>query len=463
MSNHPPAFTAERLLHILQSLPPVDTYLVGFSGGADSTALLHALSVIQDQLNVPVCAVHINHGLHGDADLWQSRCESFCKLVGIELVSLEIKPGKQSGKGLEAEARQLRYEAICTLLEPGTCLLTAHHADDQAETLLLNLMRGSGVDGLSAMPDSRPLGKGMLQRPLLEFQGSALRDYVKSQNLEWSEDPSNQYLDHDRNFVRHEIIPLLEQRWPAVSKRLLLTRKAMTGARHLLERTADDYLDRHLDHPLILAVAPNLAEDPELFKLVIRRWVKLADLPHIPSYSLESLHQQVSHSSRNHNVTMHWAEYSLRLFKQQLWLMPDREIQPCPTLDWPGENMAIDLGEDVGHLSLEGDKPALPAGNFSVGNRRGMEHPVISQGGYHKSLKNLFQSAEVPPWLRECIPLCKLDGELVAMGDWCFEKRFETWLSSHSIRLVWQPVNPLLKFIRGQQGADLVDPADAVR
>ena len=256
MSNRALAFTAERLLHILQSFPVVNAYLVGFSGGADSTALLHALSTIQGQLGVPLSAVHVNHGLHGDADLWQSQCEHFCSQLGIKLVSLSINLDNRSGKGLEAEARHLRYDAISTLLEPGVCLLTAHHADDQAETLLLNLMRGSGVDGLSAMPESRPLGKGILQRPLLEFQNSALRDYLNKHGIEWSEDPSNQYLDHDRNSIRHEIMPLLEERWLGVSKRLLLTRKAMTGARHLLEHLADDYLEQSLCHPLVLQITP---------------------------------------------------------------------------------------------------------------------------------------------------------------------------------------------------------------
>ena len=214
MSNRPLAFTAERLLHNLRSFPDVEAYLVGFSGGADSTALLHALNSVRDRLDIPITAVHINHGLHERAAVWQTECEDFCRLHGINLVCLSIKLNHRPGKGLEAEARHLRYEAISTLIKPGTCLLTAHHADDQAETLILNLMRGSGVDGLSAMPESRPLGKGVLQRPLLGFQNTALRAYLSEQGIYWSEDPSNQHLDHDRNFVRHELVPVLEQRWP---------------------------------------------------------------------------------------------------------------------------------------------------------------------------------------------------------------------------------------------------------
>ena len=147
MNHHKLAFNAERLLEILRSFPVASAYVVGFSGGADSTALLHALSTIQDQLDSPVSAIHVNHGLHEHADLWQSQCEAFCDQYNTGLICHKIELKSNMGKGLEAEARHLRYAAMSAELAPGACLLTAHHADDQAETLLLNLMRGSGVDG----------------------------------------------------------------------------------------------------------------------------------------------------------------------------------------------------------------------------------------------------------------------------------------------------------------------------
>ena len=449
MTNRALPFTADRLLHILRSFPGVNSYIVGFSGGADSTALLHALSTIQDQLDVPVSAVHVNHGLHDDADLWQSECETFCAHHRIKLACLRIKLEHRSGKGLEAEARHLRYEAISALLKAGNCLLTAHHADDQAETLLLNLMRGSGVDGLSAMPESRPLAHGVLQRPLLCFQNSALRDYLHANNIEWSEDPSNQHLDHDRNFVRHEIIPLLEKRWPEVSKRLLLTHRAMTDARVLLERLADEYLGKNLAHPFVMQITAQLFTDPELFKLVIRRWIKQSGSPYMPAYRLESFCEQLRQVGNDHKTTVAWGGCLLRLYKQQLWLQTDTEILACPTRKWPPGHNELDLGRDVGQLVLDGG--TSPGGEFSVAARSNVEETAISQGGHHKSLKNLFQAAGIPPWLRDCIPLCKLDGELVAMGDWCFSEQFAAWLSENNLKLSWRPRNPLLQFILAQQ------------
>jgi tRNA(Ile)-lysidine synthase len=465
MSNHALAFTAERLLHILQSLPGINSYIVGFSGGADSTALLHALIAVQDQLDARVSAVHVNHGLHENADLWQLQCEQFCQRHKIELVCFTVSPKSNAGKGLEAEARHLRYAAVSGLLKSGSSLLTAHHADDQAETLLLNLMRGSGVDGLSGMPASRPLGEGLLQRPLLGFRNVALRNYLRENHVEWTEDPSNRNLNYDRNFMRHEIIPSLEERWPGVTKRLLLTSRAMTDARHLLERLADDYIGQNLAHPQVLNITPQTGDDPALFKLVIRHWMKHAGTASIPAYRLESLCEQVENAGSDNAVTVHWGGWSLRLYQQQLWLDSDLEILPCPVVEWPPDCPIIELGDDAGQLVItqvddtgvhwqdqhESGQPDFPEGKFYVGARVNIGASTIRPGDHNKSLKNLFQAANIPPWFRDCIPLCKLDGELVAIGDWCFNQQFAAWLSEHRCRLSWQPRNPLLKFIHRQQ------------
>lgn len=461
MSNRALAFTTERLLQALSASSPVSAYIVGFSGGADSTALVHALSKIREQLDAPISAVHVNHGIHTEADRWQNQCEVFCQQRGIDLVCLSVELNNESGKGLEAEARHLRYEAITNLLKPGDCLLTAHHADDQAETVLLNLMRGSGVDGLSAMPECRPLGPGVLQRPLLNFRNSALKRYLSEENVEWTDDPSNYYLDHDRNFVRHQVIPLLEQRWPEVGQRLLLSCNAMSDARRLLEKLADEYLEPNLSHPFVLAVTPECIANRELFKLVIRRWVKQSDLTGIPVYQLDSFCDQVQHVDSDHKVSLSWDGSLLRWYKNQLWLSDNRDILPCPVVKWPKGQSSVDLGQDAGCLSLvksgraknqaETAVSAVPKGVFEVGARVNLNASAIEQGGHHKSLKNIFQSAGIPPWLRDAIPLCSQDDEVLALGDWCLAKPFADWLHENEMTLQWHPRHPLLQFILKQQ------------
>lgn len=463
MSTRAPAFTESCLLQTLKSFPAVNTYKVGFSGGADSTTLLHALVKIHRQLDVPVSAIHINHGIHPEADEWQRQCVRFCDQHNVELTCLKIDLQNCSGKGLEAEARHLRYESMSAMLNAGDCLLTAHHADDQAETLLLNLMRGSGVDGLTAMPESRPLGQGVLQRPLLKFKNSALRDYLHDNHINWSEDPSNQHLNHDRNFVRHQVIPLLEQRWPKVNQRLLLTQEAMTDARQLLENLADEYLDANLTHPFVLTITSACRENPELFKLVVRRWTRQSGTAAISAYNLSSLCEQVRHTGSDNKVSIIWGGWLLRWYKDHLWLQKDKETQPCPTVKWPAKCNEVNLGNDSGRLVLVpgdtlesrtiGDDSFSAPGELSVCSRVDVKEPVIYQGGMHKSLKKMFQSADIPPWLRNSIPLCSLDGKLVAVGDWCFEEQFASWLSTHGYRLCWHPQDPLLQFVFQQQHA----------
>ena len=456
MSHRALAFTAANLLEKLRLLPAANAYIVSFSGGADSTALLHAMTTVESQLENPLSAVHVNHGLHEDADLWQSRCETFCRQLGVELTCLRVAPGNQSGKGLEAEARHLRYEAITALLNPGDSLLTAHHADDQAETLLLNLMRGSGVDGLAGMPESRPLGEGFLQRPLLDFQNHALKNYLEKNKIDWTEDPSNRYLNHDRNFVRHEILPLMEKRWPEVGKRLLLTRKAMSGARHLLENLADGYLRKAQIHPLVIRLSADLQDDIELLKLVIRRWIKQTDRHSIPAYRLETFCGQLQRAGTDNNISISWDGCVLRFYRQHLWLQTGAEVLPCSLKTWPAGATRLELGRDSGYLQLtaknanaDGRRTKLERA-ITTGSRSVLEERVIQQGGHHKNLKKLLQAAGIPPWLRDSIPLCTIDGELLAVGDWCFNDQFAAWLRENATQLSWHPQHPMLQLIHAQ-------------
>jgi len=451
MSNRLLPFTEERLLLILKSQPRARTYRVGFSGGADSTALLYALKQLESQLETPIQAIHVNHGIHAHADRWQKHCENFCRQQEITLVCLRINIDATTGLGLEAEARRLRYRAMSASLKPGDTLLTAHHADDQAETLLLNLMRGSGVDGLSAMPQSRPLGAGVLLRPLLIFENVELVNYLQENNITWIEDPSNQELNHDRNFVRHQIMPLLESRWHGVSKRMLLTCNLLAEARSLLERLADEYLDQFLRHRYVLQVAAQLHEDPALFRLAVRRWLKQAGAPPMPVRSLEALVDQVTQATDGHKICIQWGGWLLRLHQNQLWLQQDEGILPCPGVVWPAGQAAIDLGNGCGKLILDGAGAHGPPEAIVVSNRRMHRNKAIRQGAHHKNLKNLFQSAGIPGWFRDSIPLCALKGKLVAIGDWCFEDQFAAWMSANHVNLIWQPDSALLQFIVVQQ------------
>jgi tRNA(Ile)-lysidine synthase len=195
---------------------PAENYVVAYSGGMDSHVLLHLCY----KLKIPVRAIHINHGLQKEADAWSKHCNKICEELNVPFFNIHVDAAATQGESPENAARNARYEALMSELKVNECLLTAHHKDDQSETLLLQLFRGAGPAGLAAMPVVRKTGKGIHLRPLLECSRSELMQYAKENKLNWIEDPSNQNTDFDRNFVRQKIIPLIKGRWQQVDSAL---------------------------------------------------------------------------------------------------------------------------------------------------------------------------------------------------------------------------------------------------
>jgi len=216
--NPRPSVTPSLILEAIRIHPPSPVYWVAYSGGLDSAVLLHLAAQTQScRMDLAIRALHIHHGLHADADAWTAHCQSNCLSLGIPLTVLRVDAGKRPGQSPEEVARHARYRAIESLIGPGDTVLLAQHRDDQAETLLLQLLRGAGLDGLAAMPVRSRLGAGHLLRPLLDCSRAQLAYYANEHGLAWVEDPSNQELIFDRNFLRREVMPLLRSRWPGLS------------------------------------------------------------------------------------------------------------------------------------------------------------------------------------------------------------------------------------------------------
>ena len=203
--------------HYLDQANHPKKIIVAYSGGLDSTVLLYSLTRIN--LNIPIVAIHINHQQHHLSSEWEKFCIDTAKVYGVKLISEKIQIEKKSGKGTECEMRDQRYKVLSKYIESNDWLLTAHHKDDQAETLLLSVLRGSGVDGLSGIKPIRIFADGMLLRPFLRYSKAELVNYAKIKKLEWIEDFSNKDNSFDRNFLRNKIIPQLEKRWPSIDKR----------------------------------------------------------------------------------------------------------------------------------------------------------------------------------------------------------------------------------------------------
>ena len=436
--------TAERLLRFLELLPPASHYRVAYSGGRDSHVLLHLLvsAHTAGDLRSRVSAIHVNHGLQAGADSWQRHCRRVCEQLGVEyaLVNLALRP--KPGESLEAEARTARYRALLPLIEAGETLLTAHHQDDQAETVLLQLLRGAGPAGLAAMPASTSFGKGMLARPLLDVDADALTDYALRHGLAWVEDPSNGSPRFARNYLRQQVMPLLRARWPAMTRTLSRSARHCADSQQLIDSIAEQDLSRlvakesgALDLPGVLLLAPPRARS------VVRSWVKGAGFPTPASAHLERLLHEMESAASDRNPVVHWPGVEVRRYRRQLHIMaPLHPIAVGTRIGWEGRvALPLPVGELVAIAGVGGiSRERWLRGGFEVRFDSGVDRIRIAGRGHSTELKKLYQQHAIPPWLRPRVPLIFQQDELLAVADLCVCEPFAAAQDAPGFRLKWR-------------------------
>jgi tRNA(Ile)-lysidine synthase len=411
--------------------------LVGFSGGLDSSVLLHALADSADVRARGLRAVHVHHGLHPDADAWAAHCEHVCATLDILLVVMRVRV-QWDGGGPEASARAARMHAFEDALRDGEVLVLAHHQDDQAETFLLRALRGSGVEGLRAMRHWRRFGRGWLWRPLLDVPRSALLEYAQRHRLDWIDDPSNADTRLDRNFVRHRILPLLRERWPHADATLARSAALQAEAATLL--AAEDI------HLLQVARAGS-ADTLDLRVLsgwpaarrarVLRRWIDRLGLPPLPAQGIACFETELLTAPRDATPAFVWSGARLCRWRDLLhagWRQAS--LPPAWNAVWDGrEPLALPGG---GLLALEGVAAFRVPLHAHV--RRGGERITLPGRSHTHSLKHVLQDRDVPPWRRERLPLLSdASGRVVAAADIAFDAAFAGWLEERDARLVWMP------------------------
>ncbi|PPI85693.1 tRNA lysidine(34) synthetase TilS [Marinobacter maroccanus] len=418
----------EALCAPVRELPDHARLWVALSGGLDSTLLLH-LAVHCHGRTGTVRAVHINHQLQPNAPDTESFCRDLCDRLGVPLVvervNVAAAGNAAGGGGIEEAARKARYSAFEALIQRGDLLLMAHHGDDQAETVLFRMLRGSGVAGLAGMPASRPLGPAILARPLLGFERAELEHWARSAGLTWIDDPSNTDQRFDRNFLRHTVLPPLRERWPGLNRRL----------RHTAESCAEsEALNRKLAAMQWQAVGGDrdrlpvdglkklpLAEQKNL----IRWWVRERGF-HAPTIADW---QQVIHdllfAGEDREPEFRSDGFSLRRFQGDLYLVRDQPpLQDVPLALEPGPG--LNFGEWF--LRLEpAITPERPLPPIRIFTRQGGERVRFRPDGPSRSLKKWLQEVAVPPWERARLPLVFAGSgeaaELIAVGDlWCSEQ-----------------------------------------
>ena len=269
-----PLFDAEwlerRLKKLLPGFPATEI-CVAFSGGVDSTALLAALAV-RRQVPTALRAIHINHGLHAHARRWAAHCKALASSLEVPLEVVPVKVNRARGSSLEAEARRARYETFARSLRANEVLLTAHHEDDQLETVLLQLLRGSGLAGLAAMPDLAALGQGWLARPLLSVSRASLQAWASTRKLVWIDDEMNDNERFDRNYLRRQVLPVLKARWPSAARAVSRSARHAAEAQRLLNALALADVERAADgDSLSVKVLRTLS--PDRRRNALRWWI----------------------------------------------------------------------------------------------------------------------------------------------------------------------------------------------
>jgi tRNA(Ile)-lysidine synthase len=415
-------FNPQRLAEQLAALPPVWRFWVAYSGGLDSSVLLHALAAVRPVAELR--AVHINHGLHAQAKDWAQHCAERCRFYTIPLQILSVQAHPAPGESPEAAARQARYRAINTLLQPGDCLLTAHHQDDQAETLLIQLLRGAGPAGLAAMPALAAItemGDNTLHvRPLLSFSRRALHDYARAENLSWVEDHSNADDRYDRNFLRQNILPVLHERWPAAAKTLARAAQHQAQAAELMEALAAMDYEHTAGNSRYTLTVSALKRLPSARRgNVLRHWLSRNNvLP--PSTAVLEQMLLMLEAGEDRMPLVEWDRWQTRRYDDALYLLDrslaalaDEYIWPVAQPTFMLEPLGLELR--LADLTAAGIRLSPHTQNLRVRFRGGGERVSLPGRNHTHSLKKLLQERKVPPWLRERLPMVYEEERLLAI------------------------------------------------
>jgi len=379
------------------------TYWVGYSGGVDSHVLLHLLAKIRASTPFNLKAVHINHGLSPLATEWVAHTQRVCQVLDIDFSSFTIDATSPT-KSPEEIARERRYAMLAELIASQDVLLTGHHQDDQAETVLLQLLRGAGPKGLAAMPKMKPFGDGgLLARPLLEVTRAKLEEYARQNQLSWIDDESNSSHAFFRNYLRHDILPRLKTRWPSVTQTLARVAKNCAETEEVLKESIAEHYES------VQGSVENTLSIKKLLKLsgifqrqILRMWLSEQHFSMPSAIKIKHIQHDMLLAKSDKLPCVKWAKVEVRRYKDNLYAM-----SPL-------------LPPSVANIILTGKEIVpLPAGikleETTVRFRQGGEVIQLHGETFHRELKKLFQHWGVPPWLRERVPLVYFKNELIAV------------------------------------------------
>ncbi len=391
---------------------------IAYSGGIDSHVLLHLLATSDRCELKKLHAIHINHGLHPDSNTWTQHCSEIATGLQVAFTNINVVVDNIASLGMEAAARQARYQAIQSAVSEDDVILTAQHQHDQAETLLLQLLRGAGPKGLAGMANITKLGSAQLVRPFLAVSQTDIVAYATRHDLKWIDDPSNVETRWARNYIRHDLWPKIEQRWPAAAKTLSRSAQHCAEAAQLLDELAQIDIKTLVDIRNSLSISQLVRLNTARQRNVLRYFIGLHTSSLPSTICLEQILTEVCHAREDANPLVQWADVEARRYQDRLYIKASENSHDPKRVVTLSDLAPIKLDDDRCLLWQQGvgqglSKATIESG-LTVKFRQGGERIKLSES-HHSSLKHLFQQWAVPPWLRDSIPLIYREHELIAV------------------------------------------------
>lgn len=411
--------------------------IVGFSGGLDSTVLLHTLSAYP-LLHSRIIAVHVNHGISQHALSWQNHCEQYCHALDIAFIAKAVEFDRSAN--IEEGARNARYAVFSSVLSASDCLILGHHRDDQAETLLLQLFRGSGIDGMASMREISALGNSWIGRPFLSHSRKELEAYAVVNQLHWIDDESNLDQHYSRNYLRHSIMPLLENKWPAVTGNLVRAASHCQQAQdNLFDLALIDAYELSKDR---LHITPLKGLKRARIANVLRAWLKISAIQSPSMHTFNRLIDEAMFASKDAMPLISWDGARIRRYQDYLYIHRVGQAALPTSTEWRGFPKPISIAEGLIRLFASGaDKGMLIPLSAKVEIRFRQAGEQLILHGQTKKLKKLMQDWGIPPWLRGGIPLIYVDNQLAAVVGYAISDLFYTTNSSPWIISVNTPAD----------------------
>lgn len=417
----------EMVRHVVHKFGNDKTYYIALSGGLDSSVLCHICLRIRDELNIKLIAIHVNHGLNKDANQWLHDCRKWCDAVSLPMIDETLTIDLQPGQSLEEIARNKRYAIFAKYIIDENCmLLTAHQQNDQAETFLIQLLRGAGLKGLAAMPPVKSFAKGWHARPLLTCNRQDLERYAKEYDISWHEDSSNQDIHFARNYIRHHVLKNLMSRWPSAIKTITRSAHHCAEAEMLLQEFSEDYcMSMQGTRPHTLSVNKLKTLNNNKQKLILRTWIYKTGFPLPAASKCDAIIRDLFQARWDRIPFVEWHHCRVYRYRDDLYLrrIPEK-INDHAGVIWDlAAPLQLTSSKSMHAISVLGKGLRANINKVVVRYRQGGEKVMIPGRG-KQTLKNLFHEWQVLPWERESIPLLYLNDMLVAVVGYFYHSDY---------------------------------------